>query len=153
MRSSILWVLFIIYSILLILSLIFFSPSRVEEFWLVMFSSWLPFRFWNCCIIRFMSSLNWIWLATMVFSSSWVFIGSLVFGCSSLSTMVMESSEFLWHRLSCKSNMKLRCCNYKVPSMLTCFSSVIGLELELLAWLSFLDSVWSHPFNLNQILP
>ena len=153
MRSSILRALLIISSILFILSLIFFSPSRIWRFLLVLFSSWLPFKFWNYCTIRFMSSLNWIWLATMVFSSSWVFIGSSVFGCSSPFAMVIESSDFLWLGLSCKSNIGLRCCNYGVPSMLTGLSTVIGLELELLAWLLFLDSLWSLPSNLDQILP
>ena len=40
-----------------------------------------------------------------------------------------------------------------VPSMLMGFSTVVGLELELLAWLSFLDSLWSIPSDLDQILP
>ena len=66
--------------------------------------------------------------------------------------MVTESSDFLWFGLSCKSNMGLRCCNYGVPSTLKGFSTVIGLELGLLAWLSFLDSFWSLPSDLDQIL-
>ena len=37
--------------------------------------------------------------------------------------------------------------------MLTSLSIVIGLELELLAWLSLLDSLLSLPSNLDQILP
>ena len=60
-------------------------------------------------------------------------MGSSVFGCSSPSAMVMESSDFLWLGLSYTSNTRLRCCNYGVPSMLTSLSTVIGLELELLA--------------------
>ena len=67
--------------------------------------------------------------------------------------MVTKSSNFLWLGLSCKLNIGLRCCNCGVPSKLTGLSIVIGLELELLAWLSFLDSLLSLPSNLDQILP
>ena len=103
--------------------------------------------------MRFMYSLNWIWLATIVFSSSWVLIFSSVFCWSSPFAMVTESLDFLWLGLSYKSNTGLRCCNCGVPSILKGFSTMIGLELELLAWLSFLDSFWSLPFDLDQILP
>jgi len=67
--------------------------------------------------------------------------------------MVTESSDLLSLGLSCKSNIGLRCCNCGVPSIHKGFSMVIGLELELLAWLSLLDSLWSLPFDLDQILP
>ena len=43
--------------------------------------------------------------------------------------------------------------DYGVPSILMGFSIVIGMELEFLAWLSFLDSLWSLPSDLDQILP
>ena len=66
--------------------------------------------------------------------------------------MVIESSDFLWLGLSCKLNTGLRCCNCGVPSILKGFSTVIGLELEFLAWLSFSDSLWSLPSDLDQIL-
>ena len=156
MRYSILWALLIISSTLFILSLIFFSPSKVGEFGSVLFSSWPLFRLWNYCTIRFMYSLSWIWLATMVLSSSWVFIGSSVFGCSPSCAMVMGSLIFLWLELSCRSNMGLWCCSNEVSSMLTSFSTVIGvtgLELELLASMSVLGSLWSLPSDLDQILP
>ena len=97
-----------------------------------------------------MSSLNWIWLATMVFSSSWVFMGSSVFECSPPSTMVMESSDFLWLGLSCRSNTWFWCCSNGMSPMFTSFNTVMGLELELLAWMSVLgfsleSSLWSWP--------
>ena len=147
MRSSILRALLVISSTLFILSLIFFSPSRIVEFWLVLFSSWSLFKFWNYCMTRFMSSLNWIWLTTMVFSSSWVFMGSSVFGCFPSSTIVMESSDLLWLGLSCRSNTGLWCCSSGVSFMLTSFSTMMDLELELVAWVSSLDSLWSLPFD------
>ena len=156
MRSSILRALMIISSILFILSLIFFSLSMVGGLWLALFFSLLLFRFWNYFTIRFMSSLNWIWLATMVLSSFWVFMGSSVFRCSPSSAIVLGSSNFLWLELSCRSNMGLWCYSSGVSSMLTDFSVVIegmGLELELLAWVSVLGFLWSLPFNLDQILP
>ena len=156
MRSSILRALLIISSILFILSLIFFSLSTVGGLWSVLFSSWLLFRFWNYCTIRCMSSLSWIWLATMALSSSWVFISSSVFGCSPFSTIVLGASDFLWLKLSCRSNMGLWCCSNGVASMLIRFSTVMGvmgLELELLAWVSTLGSLCSPPSDLDQILP
>ena len=64
-----------------------------------------------------------------------------------------KSSNLLWRGLSCKSNTGLRCCNYRVPSIHKGFSTMIGLELELMAWLSLLDSLWSLPSNLDQVLP
>ena len=152
MRSSILCALLIISSILLIFSLISFSLSEIKEVWSILFSFWLLTRFWNYCTIRFMSSFNWIWLATIVFSNSWVLVGSSVFWCPSPFATVIESSYFLWSGLSCKLNTRLRCCNCGVPSTLKGFSTMIGLELELLAWLSFLDSLWSLPSDLDQIL-
>ena len=91
---------------------------------------------WNCCTVRFMSSLNWIWLATIVFSSSWVFMGSSVFGCFPPFVIVLGSSDFLWLGLSYRSNIGLWCCSNEVSSMLTSFNTVMGvmgLELELLA--------------------
>ena len=53
--------------------------------------------------------------------------------------MVTKSSDLLWLGLSYKSNTGLRCCNCGMPSIHKGFSTVIGLELELLAWLLFLD--------------
>ena len=152
MRSSILHALLIIYSILLIFSLIFFSFFKIGEVWSVLSPFWHLFIFWNYCTMRFMSSLNSIWLATIVFSNSWVLICSLEFLYSFPSTMVIDSLDLLWLGLSCKSNMGLRCCNRGVPSIHKGFSIVMGLELEL-TWLSLLDSLWSLPFDLDQTLP
>ena len=156
MRSSILQALLIISSILFILSLIFFSLSMVGGLWSALFSSWLLFVFWNYCTIRFMSSLSWIWLATMVLSSSWVFMGSSVFGCSPSSAIVLRALGLLWLELSCRLNMGLWCCSSRVSSMLMGFSNVMGamsLELELLAWLSALGSLYSLSSDLDHILP
>ena len=64
-----------------------------------------------------------------------MFIGSLVFKCSP-SSAIVGASNFLWLELSCRSNTGLFCCSSGVSSMLTGFSTVmgvIGLELELLA--------------------
>ena len=148
--------LLIISSILFILSLIFFSLSKAGGSWLVLSSSWLFFKFWNYCIIWFISSLSRIWLATIMLSSSWVFMGSFVFGCSPSSTMLLGASDFLWLELSWRSKMGLWCCTNGVSSMLEGFSIVMGvtsLELELLAWVSDFSSFCSLPSNLDQILP
>ena len=156
MRFSILRAHIIISSILFILSLIFFSLSMVGGLWSILFSSWLLFRFWNYCIIRFMSSLSWIWLATMVLSSSWVFIGSSMFECSPYFAIVLGASDFLWLELSCRLNMGLWCCSSGVSSMFMGFNTVMrvmGLELELLAWVLALSSLCSLPSDLDQIPP
>ena len=103
-----------------------------------------------------MCLLSWIWLATMVLSSSWVFMGSSVFGCFPSSAIVLGDSDFLWLKLSYRSKIGLWCCSSKVSSMLEDFSivmGVMGLELELLAWVSALGSLCSFPSDLDQILP
>ena len=137
---------------LFIFSLILFSCSMMGEVWSVLSPSWPLFIFWNCFTMRFISSLSWIWLATIVFSSSWVLICSLAFWCSSHSTKVTESSNLLSLGLSCESNIGLWCWSCGVPSMRNGFSTVMGLELEL-TWLSFFDSLRSLPSDLNQIFP
>ena len=65
-----------------------------------------------------------------------MFMGSSAFGCSPPSDIVLGSLDFLWLKLSCKSNMGLWCCSSGVSSMLKSFSTmmgVMGLELELVA--------------------
>ena len=63
---------------------------------------------------------------------------------------------WLGFEVSRKSDMGLWCYSSGVSSMLTSFNTVMGvmgLELELLAWVSALGSLCSLPSNLDQILP
>ena len=92
----------------------------------------------------------------MVLSSSWMFMGSSVFECFPPSAIVMESSDFLWLRLSYRSNTELWCCSSGMSSMLTGYRTMMGLmglDLELLAWVSVLGSFWNLLSDLDQILP
>ena len=63
--------------------------------------------------------------------------------------------SWLGFEVSCNLDMGLWCCNSRVSSMLTGFSTVIGvmgLELELLTWVSTLGSLCNLPLDLDQIL-
>ena len=62
---------------------------------------------------------------------------------------------WLGFEVSCRPNMRLCGCSNEVSSLLMGFSAVMGvmgLELELLAWVLALGSLCSLPSDLNQIL-
>ena len=63
---------------------------------------------------------------------------------------------WLGFEVSCRSDMGLWCCSNRVSSILIGFSTVMGvmgLELELLAWVSALGPLCNLPSDLDQILP